>query len=129
VVAAAELIQPRVVQWLRPHHPGEVAVEEGVPLQFGGHKEDEVAFLVQPGAVDLGGDFESSETQEEGEGDHPPIHQTRDDSLEQKGAAPAMMTVLVGAAVAGGAVGGQVEGGPLGVVQPEGAVVVEVAVE
>ena len=134
-MAAAELIQPRVVQRLHPHHQGAVGGEEEVPLQFDGRKEesgeDEVAFLlVQPlGAADLGGGFESSETQEEGEGGLPPIHQTQDDSLERKGVAPAMMTALAGVAVAEGAVGGQGEGEPLGVAHPAEGVAVGVAVE
>lgn len=109
-----------------------MGVEEGVPLQFDGRKEesegDEVAFLlVQPqGVVDLGGEFESSEMQE-GEGDLPLIRQTRDDSLEQKGVDPAMMTALVEAVVVEGAVGDQEEGEPLGVAHPaEGAVEVVV---
>ena len=132
MVAAAELIQLRVVPRLHPHHQGEVGVEEGVPLQFDGRKEesegDEVAFLlVQPqGVVDLGGEFESSEMQE-GEGDLPLIRQTRDDSLEQKGVDPATMTALVEAVVVEGAVGDQEEGEPLGVAHPaEGAVEVVV---
>ena len=39
MVAVAELIQPRVVLWLHPHHLGEVEVEEGVLLQLDGRKE------------------------------------------------------------------------------------------
>ena len=109
--------------------------EEEVPLQFDGRKEesgeDEVAFLLVQllGEADLGGEFESSETQEEGEGDLPPIHQTQDDSLEQKGVAPAMTTALVGVAVAEGAVGGRGEGEPLGAAHPAEGVAVVVAVE
>ena len=100
MVAAAELIQPRGVLWLHPHHLGEVEVE-GVPLQLDGRKEEweEVVFPAHLGVVGLGGEFESSEMQEEGE--LPLIHQTRDDSLELRGAAPVMMTALMEVAAAG----------------------------
>ena len=83
MAVAAELIQPRVDLWLHPHHLEEVGVSEGAPLQLDGRKEEQeegVAFLVQPDVADLGGEFESSETQEEGVVPLPPIHQTRDGS-------------------------------------------------
>ena len=81
-----------------------------------GRKEvwEEVVCLVHLDVEGLGGESGLSEMQEEGEEDLPLIHQTLDDSSEWKGAAPVMMTALVGAAVAA-----EVVGQALGVDQPE----------
>ena len=89
-----------------------------MPLQLDGRKEEceEVAFLARLGVAELEGEFESSEMQE---GELLLILQTRDDSLERRGVAPVMMTVLMGVAVAGEAEDQE----ELGAVQPAVAAV------